>query len=354
MAYEDRIQRIAAQRKRAEATKAPDRRFGQYETRMRDIARSGKGLPGDRRPLTGQGLFSLAGDKFPKTLAMRGADMAASMFDALGAGEKARVGGFNTPLNVKKGSNAYQWLLDEDLDIIKDEYKDDFKREVGKDDLYWSELNKYADDKYIGGGQLAKGINARNEGLFSSDAGRDILDQIDQAQIGERGDNMIGDALKNYGGRGTFLDPREITRMDPTEKVLPDGSVINVSNILTQEEQEFYDRAEAEQRERRIGAIDDFVPTPPRRNLSYTNVNPFRTPFNYPMVNAPDDPELTGDAQIAEDIFGEDYERQYNDWWPSYNMPPYKRLTPHPEKDLFPYDPTNLEEEEYYPFKYLR
>ena len=106
-----------------------------------------------------------------KTARMRGADLLASGIGAFAEGEKARVDGkFNAPLNVKYGTKAYDWLLD---DVIKDEKdQDDFRREVAKGNLSWTELNKYADDEYIGGGQLARGINARNEGIIGTTKGK--------------------------------------------------------------------------------------------------------------------------------------------------------------------------------------
>jgi len=132
-----------------------------------------------------------------KTALMHGADLFAQGLGSFSEAEKARVGGkFNAPLNVKKGTNAYGWLLDH---VIKDEYEDDFKREVKKDNLYWTELNKYAKDKYIGGGQLARGINARNEGIIGSGAGAEALADAYRAQADEIGEGPIGNALANYG-----------------------------------------------------------------------------------------------------------------------------------------------------------
>ena len=136
------------------------------------------------------------GQKF-KAAWMHGADFLGQGLGSFMESEKARVGGkFNAPLNVKKGTNAYDWLLD---DVIKDEDdQDDFRREVAKGNLSWTELNKYADDEYIGGGQLARGINARNEGIIGSGAGAEALADAYRAQADENGDGAIGNALANY------------------------------------------------------------------------------------------------------------------------------------------------------------
>ena len=60
-------------------------------------------------------------------------------------------------LDISKGTPAYKWLLD---NIIQPEYEDDFRKEVGKDNLHWTELNKYAGDKSAG---LAPRINLLND-----------------------------------------------------------------------------------------------------------------------------------------------------------------------------------------------
>ena len=109
--------------------------------------------------------------------------------------EKARVGGkFNAPLNIQP--RTYKWLSN---NVIKDEYEDEFERDVADNSLYWTGLNKYAKDKYIGGGQLARGINARNEGIIGSDAGAEALADAYRAQADEIGEGPIGNALANYG-----------------------------------------------------------------------------------------------------------------------------------------------------------
>ncbi len=110
-------------------------------------------------------------------------------------GEKARVGGkFNAPLNVKYGTPAYKWLLE---DVIKDEDdQDDFRREVAKGNLSWTELNKYADPEYIGGGQLARGINARNEGITGTDTASEVLNEVLQEKEGDT--PAIKNTIANY------------------------------------------------------------------------------------------------------------------------------------------------------------
>ena len=295
MAYEDRIQSIAAQRKRAEAAKAPDRRFGQYETRMRNIARSGKGLPGDRSP-KGEGLFSMV-SKIPKPWWARGADLGANMLDALRAGEKARVGGkFNAPLNVKNGSDAYRWLLD---DVIKDKYKDDFRKEVGKNNLHWTELNKFADDDFIGGGQLAKGINARNEGIIDTGVGKEAMDAAVNVGMSLHGTGPIGDAAADEAWLTRTGQPFDMRQRYPVYDTDPtvDVEAMDIpSAVIPQqsigEREAWFDYLNER------GFFDDFPYTPTpidertgdariaediatenRLNPTYTGVNPFRTPY---------------------------------------------------------------------------
>ena len=145
---------------------------------------------------TGSGKGNL-GQKF-KAAWMHGADFLGQGLGSFMESEKARVGGkFNAPLNVQYGTPAYNWLLN--TVITDDDDKDDFRKEVGKGNLSWTELNKYADDEYIGGGQLAKGINARNEGIIGSGAGAEALADAYRAQADENGDGAIGNALANYG-----------------------------------------------------------------------------------------------------------------------------------------------------------
>jgi len=183
---------------RAAANEAAARRRGDYNQFERRILNKGidddqkRGLVGDFGQLlkdtTGydkvrdsdlgkmtRDLGTVAYSPFKPMFAL-GADLLAQGLGSLSEAEKARVGGkFNAPLNVKKGTSAYNWLLD---DVIKDEYKDDFRKEVGKDNLYWTELNKYADDDFIGGGQLARGINERNEGIAGTDIGTEFIDEV--------------------------------------------------------------------------------------------------------------------------------------------------------------------------------
>ena len=60
-------------------------------------------------------------------------------------------------IDISRGTPAYKYLLD---NVIQPEYKNDFRREVGKDNLHWPELNKYAGDKSAG---LAARINLLND-----------------------------------------------------------------------------------------------------------------------------------------------------------------------------------------------
>jgi hypothetical protein len=158
------------------------------------IAEHGWSDPSSER-FRGSGKGNL-GQKF-KAAWMHGADLFAQGLGSFSEAEKARVGGkFNAPLNVQYGTPAYKWLLN--TVITDDDDKDDFRKEVGKGNLSWTELNKYADDEYIGGGQLARGINARNEGIIGSGAGAEALADAYRAQADENGDGAIGNALANY------------------------------------------------------------------------------------------------------------------------------------------------------------
>ena len=144
---------------------------------------------------TGSGKGNLAKTFKPVTAMF--ADFLGQGLGSFMESEKARVGGkFNAPLNVQYGTPAYNWLLNT---VITDDDKDDFRKEVGKGNLSWTELNKYADDEYIGGGQLARGINARNEGIIGSGAGAEALADAYRAQADEIGEGPIGNALANYG-----------------------------------------------------------------------------------------------------------------------------------------------------------
>jgi len=120
-------------------------------------------------------------------------------------------------LDISRGTPAYKWLLD---NIIQPEYKDDFRREVKKDNLHWTELNKYAGDKAAG---LAPRINLLNDptrfedytpvqqanylgsildpdwenvstGIENTGAGRKALNEYINAGTAMKGQGMIADA----------------------------------------------------------------------------------------------------------------------------------------------------------------
>ena len=213
-----------------------------------------------------------------KTAWMHGADLLAQGLGSFSQAEKARVGGkFNAPLNVKKGTSAYNWLLD---DVIEDEYKNDFRREVKNNDLFWTELNKYADDEYIGGGQLAKGINARNEGILGTDKGKKAFTEAttiratDTPAIKEAIATAITDTypIENPTdvtppGFGEQLDYDELSgEFFPREAYEQSGVFGRGIAPMSPEESEFQmllSRDMDERRNARINAIDDFTATPP-------------------------------------------------------------------------------------------
>ena len=116
MAYKDRIQRIAAQRKRAEAPKASDRRFGQYETSMRDIARSGEGLPGDRSPIP------------KKTRITKALDQAGDMVRDIGKG--TTLGAWDAARKMIGSAAAGISRAAENRKILGDAYTDKLRESV--------------------------------------------------------------------------------------------------------------------------------------------------------------------------------------------------------------------------------
>jgi len=137
-------------------------------------------------------------------------------------------------IDISRGTPAYKYLLD---NVIQPEYKNDFRREVGKDNLHWPELNKYAGDKSAG---LAARINLLNDptrfedynpvqqrnylesildpnwkntsqGIEDTAAGRRALNDYIAGGKAMEGQGMIGSASADvannfYGDRDVLLD----------------------------------------------------------------------------------------------------------------------------------------------------
>ena len=141
------------------------------------------------------------------------------------------------PLDITRGTPAYKWLLD---DIIQPEYKDDFRREVEKNNLHWTELNKYAGDKAVG---LAPRINLLNDpsrfedygpvqqanylesimdpnwenvstGIEDSAAGRRALDDYINAGVAMEGEGMIADAAADAANKRITSIPKGLTTLE--------------------------------------------------------------------------------------------------------------------------------------------
>jgi hypothetical protein len=110
------------------------------------------------------------------------------------------------PLDVTRGSDAYKYLLTQ---IDDPEDRRDFRREVGKDNLHWTELNKYAGENSAG---LAKKINEYNSGIRSFPKGEDVYSDLVGQGKALRDTGMIGDAAARIAeaqaeGRAGFATP---------------------------------------------------------------------------------------------------------------------------------------------------
>ena len=224
-----------------------------------------------------------------KTAWMHGADLLASGIGAFSEAEKARVDGkFNAPLNIKKGTSAYNWLLD---DVIEDEYKNDFRREVKNNNLFWTELNKFAEDKYIGGGQLAKGINARNEGIISTDRGTDAYEDLIGQGKALRDTGMLGDAAADQAEwltrTGQPFDMRQrlpVYETAPAETVTPEENIPDIiGDPYGPERQEGLDwDTSPEEQELLMNLYRDPDAPPQFGEKWYRGENPFRESY-FPM-----------------------------------------------------------------------
>jgi len=181
-----------------------------------DLAQMGRDLSGpvkdsglvrDASTMT-RDLGTLAASPF-KAAWMHGADLFASGIGAFKEGERARrdddewtLGG--DPLDITRGSDAYKYLLTQ---IDDPEDRRDFRREVGKNNLHWTELNEYAGDNAAG---LAKKINEYNAGIRSFPKGEDTYSNFVRQGSDLEGTGMIGDAAarianaQKYGKAGFF------------------------------------------------------------------------------------------------------------------------------------------------------
>jgi len=92
------------------------------------------------------------------------------------------------PLDVTRGSDAYRYLLTQ---IDDPEDRKAFRREVGKDNLHWTELNEYAGENAAG---LAKKINEYNKGIRSFPRGEDAYEDLIGQGKALRDTGMLGDA----------------------------------------------------------------------------------------------------------------------------------------------------------------
>ena len=178
-------------------------------------------------------------------LGQRGLD---SLTGAWNEAQKARrddgkwtLGG--DPLDVTRGSDAYRYLLTQ---IDDPENRNAFRREVGKDNLHWTELNEYAGDNAAG---LAKKINEYNAGIRSFPKGEDIYEDLIGQGKALRDTGMIGDAAARIAdaqeeGRAGFFEP---WMNEEFESVTPpfDDDIIDITPVGFGE-QEDYDELSGE------------------------------------------------------------------------------------------------------------
>jgi len=118
------------------------------------------------------------------------------------------------PLDVTRGSDAYRYLLTQ---IDDPEDRKAFRREVGKNNLHWTELNEYAGDNAAG---LAKKINEYNAGIRSFPKGEDIYEDLIGQGKALRDTGMIGDAAARIAeaqdlGKAGFFTPEMMETFTP-------------------------------------------------------------------------------------------------------------------------------------------
>ena len=220
--------------------------------------------------------------------------------------EKWTLGG--DELDITRGSDAYKYLLTQ----IDPEYKDDFRREVGKNNLHWTELNEYAGDNAPG---LAKKINEYNSGIRSFPKGEDVYSNFVRQGSDLEGTGMIGDAAARIAdaqkeGRAGFATPAArdsvwaiddfITTPPPTKESLSpfDDTVKFVEETVSDmpgyvygpERQEGLDWDFDSERKMRL-YLDQQEKA---KEAEYTNVNPLRSkPWShYWQMEGPSDPLL--------------------------------------------------------------
>ena len=246
-------------------------------------------------------------------LGQRGLD---SLTGAWNEAQKARrddgkwtLGG--DPLDVTRGSDAYRYLLTQ---IDDPEDRKAFRREVGKNNLHWTELNEYAGDNAAG---LAKKINEYNEGIRSFPRGEDIYEDLIGQGKALRGTGMLGDAAADQAEwltrTGQPFDRRQMTpaynpgkeediRMTYGEEELPTYS--DAPYTITED----YGETDVGLMGPGLGPLMGYTDRDLEEDevfderlsevmYPYTNYNPFRTPYA-PIESPPEEEESFYDKYI--------------------------------------------------------
>ena len=222
------------------------------------------------------------------------------------------------PLDVTRGSDAYRYLLTQ---IDDPEDRRDFRREVGKDNLHWTELNEYAGENAAG---LAKKINEYNKGIRSFPRGEDAYEDLIGQGKALRDTGMLGDAAariaeaQDLGKAGFFTPdmmnvPEAVTDITPVgfgEQLDYDEYSGEFFPRQAHEQSGVFGRGEAPMSPEESQLLMDLHTDPYHgdeyyRAPTYTNVNPFRTPYA-PIENPPEDEE------IIEESF---YDKYIDPWW---------------------------------------
>ena len=210
------------------------------------------------------------------------------------------------PLDVTRGSDAYRYLLTQ---IDDPENRNAFRREVGKDNLHWTELNEYAGDNAAG---LAKKINEYNEGIRSFPRGEDIYEDLIGQGKALRGTGMLGDAAADAA---ESIFEAELPIVPPFDDTIIDTTPVGFGEQLDYDELsgEFFPREAYEQSgvfgrgiapmspeesEFQMSLARDPDAPPPFGEKWYKEENPFREPY-VPMEGpspVPLPPYLSGDT----------------------------------------------------------
>ena len=214
------------------------------------------------------------------------------------------------PLDVTRGSDAYRYLLTQ---IDDPEDRKAFRREVGKNNLHWTELNEYAGDNAAG---LAKKINEYNAGIRSFPKGEDIYEDLIGQGKALRDTGMIGDAAariaeaQDLGKAGFFTPdmmnvPEAVTDITPVgfgEQLDYDEYSGEFFPRQAHEQSGVFGRGEAPMSPEESQLLMDLHTDPYHgdeyyRAPTYTNVNPFRTPYA-PIESPPEEEESFYDKYI--------------------------------------------------------